>query len=78
MRRFQKSEIRGYIATGAAVDISGYSWIEIKELRQRENGFDVVGTSYSQIGITGGIAQGRETGTLYAVLSRCSALLQIF
>lgn len=78
MRKFKKLEIRGYIATGAAVDISGYSWKEIEELRQREKGFDIVGTSYSQIGITGGIAQGRETGTLYAVPSRCSALLQIF
>lgn len=78
MRRFQKSEIHSYIATGAAVDISAYSWKEIEELRNREKGFDIVGTSYSQIGITGGIAQGRETGTLYAVPFRCSALLQIF
>ena len=78
MRRFKLSEIRSYILSGDAVNVGGYSWKEIEDLRKAEHGFDIVGTSFGAAGITGGVAQGRETGTFYAVASRCSALLQIF
>ena len=78
MRKMTLREIRGYIATGAAVDISGYSFKSMQELRASEKGFDKIGYSTGLYGINGGIVQGCTSGQLYAIKSRGAALFQIF
>lgn len=78
MRKMTLREIRGYIAAGAAVDISNYAFKAVQELQASENGFDKIGYSTGLYGINGGIAQGRTSGQLYAIKSRSAALFQIF
>lgn len=74
----EKKEIRDFVASGAAVDITNYSFNAVNALRNAENGFELVGTCRAPIGITGGICRGYNTGTLYAVTARNSTLFQIF
>ena len=78
MRKMTLREIRGYIATGAAVDISCYSFDAVQQLKSKEKNLDKIGYSTGLYGINGGIVQGGTSGQLYAIKSRSAALLQIF
>ena len=78
MRKMKLREIREYIASGDAVSVTLYGFDALESLRKAENGFDKVGYSTGVYGISGGIVQGRETGTLYAVVGRTTALFQLF
>ena len=71
-------EIRGYIAAGAAVNISNYAFNAVQELQTSENGFEKIGYSTGLYGINGGLVKGRTSGQLYAIKNRSAALFQIF
>ena len=68
-----KKEIKGYIANGAAVDITNYSHSEIQELYKRIEK-DIIGVSTGIYGMTGALIKDRKTGDLYAITARNSNL----
>lgn len=69
--------IRSYIATGSTVNVTDYPANEINTLRTVEGGFSEVMHSENYLGYNGIIVQGYNTGSLYAVIGRCSALLLV-
>lgn len=75
-RKFTQKEVKQYIYTGIAEDITHYNFNEIEKLRKDCGGFDVVGCSYGTYGINGCVVQGRN-GNFYAVTKRSTAVFQI-
>ena len=61
-----------------AIALDKKSFEEIKKLKELEGGFETVDVAFGRYGITGGIARGYTSKKFYSVLSRSSALLQIF
>lgn len=68
-----KKEIRGYIANGAAIDITNIGTKEAYKLCESIHK-EVIGVSTGIYGMTGAIIKDRKTGQLYAVTSRNTVL----
>lgn len=77
MRKYTQREIKDYTRTGAAVDITGYSFDEMRDFLHAHD-LEKVGTSSGIYGINGGLLKDRETGELYAITARNSNLLMAF
>ena len=77
LRKYTKREIKEYIRNGFATDITELSFSELKEWR---NGRDLekIGYSSGVYGISGGIIKDRNTGELFAITERTTALFSIF
>ena len=69
--------IRNYVATNAAEDLTKKQFAEIDAIRVSECGFDIIAYSTGIYGVTGVLVKGNTTGKLYAVTARTSALFQI-
>ena len=61
-----------------AIALDNKSFEEIKKLKDLEKGFETVDVAFGRYGIAGGIARGNTSKKFYSVLTRSSALLQIF
>lgn len=70
-------EIRRYVATNAAEDLTRKGFAEIDAIRVAECGFDTIAYSTGLYGCTGVLVKGNTTGKLYAVTARTSALFQV-
>ena len=77
MRKYTQRAIKDYTRNGAAEDISGYSFDEMKDFLHSHN-LEKIGYSCGVYGINGGLLQNNETGKLYAIIKRTSALLMAF
>jgi len=66
-----KKEIKGYIANGAAVDITNISLEKAYKLAAHTT---TIGTSQGVYGMTGALLKDTRTGGLYAITSRNSIL----
>lgn len=75
-RKYTQKEIRGYVRNGLAVDVTSWSFEQIKELQKKP--LDKVGYSSGVYGLNGCIVQDIETGEMYAVTARSSALAQLY
>lgn len=69
--------IRSYVATNAATDLTKKNFSEIDAIRVAECGFETVAYSTGIYGVTGVLVKGNTTGKLYAVTDRTSALFQV-
>lgn len=78
MRKYTQRELRALVRTGAAVDITNHGTAEYKTLREKEKDLDKLGYSSGMYGINGGLLQGQETGTLYAITARSTAAFIYF
>lgn len=78
MRKYTQKELKALARTGAAVDITNHGTEQYKELLKREKDFDRLGYSSGIYGINGGLIQGQETGTLYAITARSTAVFIYF
>jgi len=78
MRKYTQRDLKALVRTGAAVDITNHGTAEYKALLEKEKDFERIGYSTGTYGINGGLIQGRETGTLYAITARTSAVLIYF
>lgn len=76
MRKYTQKELKNLVALGCAENINSYSFEEVQQLQQRP--LDKVGYSSGVYGINGGLIKDRNTGELFAITARNSALLQIF
>ena len=71
MRKYKQKEIRNLVADGIAEDITT-KYEDIKE------SVDKVGYSIGVYGLNGGVLKGCETGKLYAITCRSTALSYFF
>ena len=77
LRKYTKREIKDCIRAGFATDITGLSFSELKEWRNGRN-LEKIGYASGVYGISGGIIKDRNTGELFAITERTTALLSIF
>ena len=78
MRKYTQRELKTLVRTGAAVDITNHGTAEYNALREKEKDLDKLGYSSGMYGINGGLLQGQETGTLYAITARSTAVFIYF
>lgn len=77
MKKATLKQLKTYIATGAAIDLTRKEFDEIDTLRDTERGFETIAYSTGIYGVTGVLVKGNTTGKLYAVTARTSALFQV-
>ena len=70
-------EIRRYVTTNAAKDLTRKGFAEIDAIRVAECGFECIAYSTGLYGCTGVLVKGNTSGKLYAVTARTSALFQV-
>jgi len=78
MRKYTQKELKNLVRTGAAVDITNHGTAEYKALINKEKDLEKLGYSSGIYGINGGLLQGQETGTLYAITARSTAAFIYF
>lgn len=74
MRKYKLKELRELVRLGVAEDYTNKPSECIYTLRRLEK----VGYSSGVYGINGGLGEDKETGTLYAIIGRCSNLFILF
>ena len=74
MRKYKLKELRQLVQLGVAEDYANKPSDYIYTLNRLEK----VGYSTGIYGINGGLVQDPETGTLYAIIGRCSNLFILF
>ena len=78
MEKYTQKEIRSFVKNGIAVDITHHGNPEQNELEAREGWLEKVGYSSGIYGINGGLLKGHNSGTLYAITKRSTALCIYF
>lgn len=78
MRKYTQKELKTLVRTGAAVDITNHGTAEYRTLIEKEKYLYKLGYSSGVYGINGGLLQGQETGTLYAITARSTAVFIYF
>ena len=74
MRKYKQKELRELVRLGAAEDYTN----KPSECAYILNRMEKVGYSTGIYGINGGLVQDQETGTLYAIIGRCTNLFIVF
>lgn len=74
MRKYKQKDLRDLVRMGAAEDYTNKS----SECAYILNRMEKVGYSTGIYGINGGLVQDPETGTLYAIIGRCTNLFIVF
>lgn len=77
LRKYTKREIKDYIRAGFATDITELSFSDLKEWRNGRS-LEKIGYSSGIYGISGGIIKDKNTGELFAITERTTALFSIF
>lgn len=78
MKKVTLKQLKTYVATGAAADLTKKEFDEIDALRDTERGFDCIAYSVGINGCNGVLLKGSKSGKLYAVTARNTALFQVF
>lgn len=74
MRKYTQKELRQLVRLGVAEDYTH----KPSEYAQALNRLEKVGYSMGVYGLNGGLVQDPETGTLYAIIGRCTNLFIVF
>lgn len=74
MRKYTQTELRQLVRLGVAEDYTN----KPSEYAQALNRLEKVGYSVGIYGLNGGLVQDPETGTLYAIIGRCTNLFIVF
>ena len=74
MRKYTQTELRQLVLLGVAEDCTN----KPSEYAQTLNRLEKVGYSVGIYGLNGGLVQDPETGTLYAIIGRCTNLFIVF
>lgn len=77
MRKYTKREIKEYIRNGFATDITALKFSDLQEWRNGRS-IEKIGYAPGAYGIAAGIIKDRNTGELFAMTERNTALLSIF
>ena len=78
MEKYTQKEIRAFVKNGVAIDITNHGNTEQKEIEAREGWLEKVGYSSGVYGINGGLLKGHNSGTLYAITKRSTAVFIYF
>ncbi|MDO4477534.1 MAG: hypothetical protein Q4B73_00665 [Lachnospiraceae bacterium] len=78
MRKYGQREIKALVKSGAAVDISNHDNAARHELEAQETYLEKIGYSSGVYGLNGGLLKGHESGKLYAITGRTTALFIYF
>ena len=74
MRKYTQKQLRELVRLGCAEDYTHKPSEYIYTLRR----LDKIGYSSGVYGLNGGLVEGMETGTLYAIIGRCANLFILF
>ena len=74
MRKYTQKELRQLVRLGVAEDYTH----KPSEYAQALNRLEKGGYSMGVYGLNGGLVQDPETGTLYAIIGRCTNLFIVF
>jgi len=74
MSKYTQKQLRALVASGQAEDVTRIDNDEYWQLKLKEGLLDQVGYSSGVYGLNGALLQGYNTGTLYAVTARTTAL----
>ena len=77
MKKYTQRYFKTLVKEGHAHDLTGYDFKTLDQWIKTHN-FNKIGYSSGIYGINGGLIQDTETGELYAITARNSALLRIF
>lgn len=77
LRKMTQKQIKDYVRDGVAIDITNYGFDEMDQFL-REHNLDKIAISRGTYGMNGGLLQDRDTGELYAITARNSALMMAF
>lgn len=70
-------DIKQLVNYGYAIDITNETSESIQQIKDLENGFNIIAYSMGQYGRNGMIYQGRKTKQLYAITARVSNIFYI-
>lgn len=77
LRKMTQKQIKDYVRDGVAIDITNYGFDEMDQFL-REHNLDKIAVSRGTYGMNGGLLQDRDTGEMYAITARNSALMMAF
>lgn len=77
MRKYNQKGIRNFVHLGLAENISNYDFEKMSRFLHEHN-IERVGYSTGIYGINAGLLQDKDTGDMFAITSRCSALFMAF
>lgn len=77
LRKMTQKQIKDYVRDGVAIDITNYGFSEMKDFLHSHD-LDKIAVSRGTYGINGGLLQDRDTGEMYAITARNSALMMAF
>lgn len=77
IRKMTQKQIKDYVRDDAAIDITNYGFDEMKDFLHSHD-LDKIAVSRGTYGINGGLLQDRDTGEMYAITARNSALMMAF
>lgn len=74
MEKYTQRQLKNLVAMGAAEDITNGSNETRRELEQKEGFYTQIGYSAGVYGLNGMLLKGHNTGKLYAITARTSAI----
>lgn len=74
MVKYTLKQLRGMVSNGLAMDVSSIGVEDAKTLKKQEEGLYQIGYSVGVYGCNGMLLQGYNTGQLYAIIGRTTAL----
>lgn len=74
MNRYTQKSIKSLVSAGAAIDITNHDGYMQEQLEALEGDLDCIGYSHGVYGVNGLLLKGRNSGTLYAITTRSSAI----
>lgn len=77
MRKYRQGELKALVKDGAAVSLNNYGFAEMRDFLQSHT-LDKIGYSSGVYDINGGLLKDTETGKLYAITARNTALMMAF
>lgn len=77
MKKYSQKELKELVKLGVAKDITNYSFLQVKDFKNSRT-LDKVGYSCGTYGINAGLLMDCNTGELFAITARNSALAQLF
>ena len=77
MRRYKMSEIKSLVYCGYATDITMLTFDALKKWN-KDHDIEKIGYTTGAYGISGGVVRDRNTGELFAITKRNTALLFVF
>lgn len=74
MTRFTQRQLKDMVYYGSALDVTHATQSDYHALKNEEGGFDRIGYSSGTYGCNGLLLRGWETGKLYAITKRTTAI----